>query len=202
MNLRVLALGATFLLACGGSEIAGGSADSSAGPTAADGAAKGTGSSTGEAIGADATLLTMTTGVLGEARSEGSTCGASDETITIDLGDGTLTHSKCKISIDAGAPADAGPSDLPASSLVVVEERTLTSTELASVRTQLAGYSTTAAQPKNECGYDGTAFELDLANASNVTTKYWDEAYNCNYPADIVWVTPSLQPLFSALSKL
>ncbi len=142
----------------------------------------------------------MTTGVLGEWTTPGSDCAPSHQELTIDLANGAFTLRDCEPNVEAVAAVDAGANDQPVRTLVVKTQKSLTDAELGSVRAKLAGYHTTAPQPKNECGYDGTAFELQLTTAQGTTTRYWDQAYNCNYPDDVAFVSPSLRTLFESLA--
>ena len=121
--------------------------------------------------------LKVSTGVLGGAAPKPGACSTASRSYTVSLATGAFHAKVCPNGVAR------------------VVDRTLTSEEVASVRTALDRY-TESSQP-DVCGYDGTAYSLTVG-----TKEFWDSDYNCQHRTDIGYVSQGLGTIEGLLESL
>ena len=121
--------------------------------------------------------LEVATEMLGEARMDHGTCGASSTKYDVVLATGRFTAWKCV-----------------GGNMSVTLDRTLTADERAKLDTQLDALK--VASMPGECGFDGRAYALTLDGK-----QYFDADYNCTHRTDVGYRTPGIGPIVSTLGS-
>ncbi len=124
------------------------------------------------------TELKVATGQLGGVVPKPGKCSQSTRSYTVSLVSGVYHADLCDESNDPH-----------------VVERTLTSDELASVKTTLDTYTETSLP--DDCSYDGTAYSLTVG-----AKLFYDYDYNCNHRTDIGYVKQGIQTMERLLESL